>query len=94
MICIYVGSSRSLNSYSIQQKKSDERVLEKESSLMSLKTALSIPVIATFTLLLGYFIVKQEWTIFNQILFAYFVFLSTMTLKKYLYMFMKTNPNF
>jgi hypothetical protein len=54
---------------------------------MTLKNALSIPVIATLSLLAAYFAVINQWNFVNQLLSAYFSFVAVMVLKKYLYAF-------
>jgi hypothetical protein len=58
---------------------------------MTLKNALSIPVIATLSLLAAYFAVINKWSIFNQVLSAYFSFIAVMVLKKYLYAYCQMN---
>lgn len=61
---LYIGSTRSLSKYQFtekENKKNDKNqdentaALSNENSLLSLKTALSIPLIATVTLLTAYF---------------------------------------
>lgn len=56
---------------------------------MSLKTAMSIPIIATLSLLGVYFLIVQQWTMINSLILTYFAFLGTLTLKGYLYAYFK-----
>jgi hypothetical protein len=48
---------------------------------------MSIPIIATGTLLIAYLSVINQLTIVNQILSAYFMFVAVLTIKKYLYLY-------
>ena len=61
---------------------------------MDLRTALSIPIIATVTLIAVYFAIAYEYTMINSIIFTYFAFIGTLTLKKYLYLYFKNSANF
>lgn len=36
--------------------------------------------------------IRDNWTVINQLLVAYFLFLATLSLKKYLYLYLKDNP--
>lgn len=86
MACIYVGASRSLNFYNVRKETESSGDLQNsENSLLSLKTAMSIPVIATLSLLTAYFAVINQLTFVNHVLNAYFMFISVLTIKKYLY---------
>ncbi len=62
-----------------------------ENSLISLKTALSIPVIATLSLLAAYFSVINQLDFVNKLLEFYFMFIAVMVLKKYLYAYGQMN---
>lgn len=79
-------------------KKNDEeengKVLKTENSLISLKTAISIPIIATISLVGMYFAVQNKWTLINNLFYGYIVFVGTLVLKKYLYEYFKNSSNF
>lgn len=86
--CIFIGATRSLQFYQFGTSNTsvgDETLTHSEKSLMTMKTALSIPILATLTLLLAYFIISNNWVVINYIVLAYFMFLATLSLKKYLY---------
>lgn len=91
IVCIYVGSTRSLIFYNVKKENNSIKDVEgteiasQDNSLMSLKTALSIPVIATGSLLLTYLAIINKVEIVNGLLTAYFSFLAVVVLKKYLY---------
>lgn len=86
LVCIYVGASRSLICYSVRKDtESSQDLSNTENSLISLKAAMSIPFIATGTLLVTYLAVINQVTIVNQLLNAYFMFVGVLTIKKYLY---------
>eukprot|EP00350_Pseudokeronopsis_sp_OXSARD2_P004003 CAMPEP_0170560172 /NCGR_PEP_ID=MMETSP0211-20121228/47284_1 /TAXON_ID=311385 /ORGANISM="Pseudokeronopsis sp., Strain OXSARD2" /LENGTH=203 /DNA_ID=CAMNT_0010874025 /DNA_START=30 /DNA_END=641 /DNA_ORIENTATION=- len=101
LILLYVGSIRSIKLYSfntiISGKKSDnegeEKLVKSENSLISLKTALTIPVMATLSLVAVYFIIKNDLKILNKICYGYIVCLGTLSLKKYLYEYLRTSAN-
>jgi hypothetical protein len=84
---IYVASTRSLQFYSFNSnKKSDsDSLIKSDNSLLTLKAALSIPILSTFTLLGVYFVIVNKWVYINHLLFAYVVSIATLCLKKYLY---------
>ena len=66
MVCLHVGATRSLNYYNVKQETSkDTQITNTENSLMTLKNALSIPVIATLSLLAAYFAVINKWNFVN-----------------------------
>jgi hypothetical protein len=58
---------------------------------MTLKTALSIPVIATGSLLAAYLAVINQIDIVNKGLEWYFCFVAALVLKKYLYAYGQLN---
>ncbi|CDW78781.1 signal peptide peptidase [Stylonychia lemnae] len=91
MVCIYIGATRSLQKYQFQEKKSDQATLSNENQLLSLKNALSIPIIATLTLVLAYFAIVQKWSIINNLIVAYFSLIGALILKKYIYEYFKTS---
>lgn len=59
-----------------------------------MKGALSIPIIATLSLLAAYFAIIQEWTVIYSLLYGYVIFISAVVIKKYIYHYMRSNPNF
>ena len=61
-----------------------------EDALLSLKGALSIPVMATLSLVGAYLAVKHEMKILNQIIYGYMIFLAVLVVKKYLYEYFKS----
>ena len=61
---------------------------------MTMKTAISIPIIATLTLLIAYFAIQQEWTLVNSVIYCYVSFVSALLLKRYLYAYFKSITNF
>ena len=61
--------------------------------MINLRTALSIPIIATISLLGVYLAIIQQWTLATAILQAYITFISALVLNKYLYSHFKSNPN-
>lgn len=66
IVCIYVGASRSLICYSVRKdSENSEDLSNTENSLISLKAAMSIPFIATGTLLLTYLTVVNQITFVN-----------------------------
>ena len=63
---IFVGSSRSLLFYNVKQEgETNTKISNGDNSLMTLKNALSIPVLATVSLLSAYFAIINKWSIFN-----------------------------
>lgn len=94
LVCIYVGSTRSLIFYSVKKEdrnNDEEKLANNENSLLSLRAALSIPVVATGSLLLAYLALVNQQTWVNTLLQGYFCYVSTLVLKKYLYQYSKTN---
>jgi hypothetical protein len=93
--CLYVGSTRSLAFYNVKREdsknSSHHEMANTENSLLSLKGALSIPVIATGTLLVSYLAVINQLDFVNVLLEGYFLFISVLVLKKYFYGFSQTN---
>ena len=71
IVCIYVGSTRSLNFYNVKKETNNKEDAENaeigqnQNSLMTLKTALSIPVISTGSLLLTYLAIINKIDIVN-----------------------------
>jgi hypothetical protein len=65
LVCIYVGATRSLIFYNV--KEESKTIKNDENQLMTLKNAISIPVIATLSLLLIYFSLINQLNIVNQI---------------------------
>ena len=90
--CIYIGSNRSLSNYQFQEKKSDDSLLntnqDNSNSLLSLRTAISIPILGSISLLAAYFAIKQQMFIVNYLMLAYVLFIGTLTMKRYLYSFL------
>jgi hypothetical protein len=92
MSCLYVGSTRSLLFYSVKPEGQSSGLLNSEqNSLINLKTAFSIPVIATLSLLAAYFSVINQLEFINKLLEWYFCWISVMVLKKYLYAYGQLN---
>jgi len=86
-----VGSTRSLLFYSVKPEDQSSKLANSDNSLISLKTAFSIPVIATLSLLAAYFSVINQLDFINRILECYFGVISIMVLKKYLYSYGQLN---
>jgi hypothetical protein len=57
---------------------------------MTLKGALGIPVLATASLLVAYALIIHEITIIYNIFYGYMLYLCTITLKRYIYLYIKT----
>ena len=102
IVILYIGSVRSLQFYSFNstvttKKNQDEvngKALKTDNSLINLKTALSVPILATLSLVGAYYMIQNKWTIVNKIAYGYIVFLGTLSLKKYLYEYFKYSSNF
>ena len=58
-----------------------------------MKTALSIPIIAAFTLVLMYYAITNDWQVVNKLAYFYFMFSGTLCLNKYMYSYFKSTPN-
>lgn len=95
-VSIYVGATRSLSFYTFNtnKKKESDSIIKSDNSLISLKTALSIPILATVSLLGSYYIVQSDIKIIHYLLYGYIIFLGTLCLKKYIYEYLKYQPNF
>ena len=93
MSCLYVGATRSLSFYNLKKENAENggQIANTENSLISLKTALSIPVIATGSLLIAYLSVINKLDFVNALLSWYFNFLGVLVLKKYLYAYSQMN---
>ena len=91
MSCLYVGSTRSLLFYSVKPEGQSGKLANSENTLINLRTAFSIPVIATLSLLAAYFAVINQIDFINTILECYFCVISVMVLKKYLYAYGQLN---
>jgi type IV secretory pathway VirB3-like protein len=89
MTCLYVGSTRSLYFYNV--KKEGDAISNTENSLISLKTAISIPVIATVSLLVAYLMVVNELDFVSMLLSIYFSYVAVLVLKRFLYEYSRTN---
>jgi minor histocompatibility antigen H13 len=93
IVCIYVGASRTLNFYNVKKESEagGDISVNGENSLLSLKSAMSIPVIATGSLLIAYLSIINKITLVNKLLNAYIMFLAVLTMKKYLYPYAQMN---
>ena len=61
---------------------------DNSNSLLSLRTAISIPILGSISLLAAYFAIKQQMFIVNYLMLAYVLFIGTLTMKRYLYSFL------
>lgn len=89
--CLYVGSIRSLNFYTMKRSGDDGIIQNTDNHLLSLKGAMSIPILSTMGLVAAYMAVINNFDILKYILEGYFLFVAILVLKKYLYPYSQMN---